>query len=103
MNSSKKYVEGLKFVRDNLTEKDLYLQMAEEAAELAQSCAKMVRVVEGSNPTPVTEEEAKASVREELSDVLLCNAVMQLAHTDGSFNSTMASKLERWVNRIKES
>lgn len=47
-------------------------QLAEEAAELAQAALKLRRVVDGRNPTPVTEQEARQNLMEEYTDVVHC-------------------------------
>ena len=45
--------------------------LAEESTELAQAALKTARVLRGENPTPVTLEEARDHLAEELADVLI--------------------------------
>lgn len=42
--------------RDYLNTVQLLNQLVEEAAELASAASKMVRIIDGANPTPVTAE-----------------------------------------------
>ena len=46
-------------------------QLAEEAAELAQAALKLRRALDGTNPTPLRESEARAALAEERTDVSL--------------------------------
>lgn len=47
-------------------------QLAEEATELAHAALKLARIYRAENPTPVTAEQAAASVQEEYTDVIQC-------------------------------
>lgn len=47
-------------------------QLAEECTELAKAALKMARIIRKENPTPVTEKEAIANIREEYTDVVQC-------------------------------
>lgn len=53
-------------IKDYLEETEILAQLAEEAAELAQAALKLSRALSWRNPTPVTEYEARADLREEL-------------------------------------
>lgn len=78
-------------------------QLAEEAAELAQSALKVARIIRGRNPTPVTLPDALDSLTEEIGDVRLCISVLESA--DGWEFDTEAvedMKLLRWYNRLNE-
>ena len=59
-------------IKDILPETEILAQLAEEAAELAQAALKLRRVLDGTNPTPVTETEARRNLVEECADVLNC-------------------------------
>ena len=48
-----------------LPETEVLAQLAEEAAELAQAALKLRRVLDGTNPTPLSESEARAALAEE--------------------------------------
>lgn len=73
-------------------------QLQEEAAELAQACSKLLRIMDGTNPTPVTEEEAWENLHEEFDDVM--NAA-QVAGIRGSKLRQWCKKV-RWYERIEE-
>lgn len=88
------------FVRDNLSDVDLYLALAEEAGELAQSAAKAARAIIGRNYTPRTVDECVDSVVEEFSDVCSVFNVLFESSKDDELSSVMSSKLVRWANRI---
>ena len=78
-------------------------QLAEEAAELAQAALKLQRILHGTNPTPVTLEEAKAALIEESVDVDICLAVIGEADQSIRFDADLqAAKKERWMRRIEE-
>lgn len=81
---------------------EVLIQAAEECAELIQACCKMMRVKRGT--TPVSAEDARASLVEEMADV----AVVQSALIDGVLNQneqsemfrTSFQKQERWFDRL---
>ena len=93
-------------VMDYLTLEDALCQLAEEAAELAQAALKYRRALTGSNPTPVTPEEARENLLEETADVLLClkTAGVKINDRDGDghvIGTTMRRKNARWIARLK--
>lgn len=73
-------------------------QLAEECTELAKAALKMARIIRNENPTPVTEEEAIANIREEYTDVVQCAGELSLTVDDGQ----MMRKHERWEKRVRE-
>ena len=78
-------------------------QLAEEAAELAQAALKMQRILMGTNPTPVTPEEAKSNLIEEAVDVDLCLTVLGYEDPDIHYSRDLyEEKRERWEKRITE-
>lgn len=88
-------------IKDYLTEPEILAQLAEEAAELAQAALKLRRVLDGTNPTPVTEEEARAHLLEEYADVKNC--IEPLNWPDRQLvGQYRAAKLERWLKRLEE-
>ena len=89
--------KDLKYIRDSLSKASLLEQLAEEATELAKASLKYARILRGENPTPVTTEEAMANLREELTDVVIVEDVLNLAPD----LSLYENKLNRWTNRIK--
>lgn len=77
-------------------------QLAEECTELAKAALKMARIIRKENPTPVTEKDAIANIREEYTDVVQC--AVQCA---GELSLTvdeeqMARKHERWEKRVRD-
>ncbi len=92
----------LEIVRAKLSDPELLAQLAEEAAELAQAALKMRRVMDRSNPTPVTFQEAHNNLLEEICDVETCVAAL-LYNTPTAVKVRVdlrAVKLERWAGRL---
>ena len=52
--------------------------LAEELVECAHEVLKLARVLRHENPTPRTEKEVRASLREEWSDVIQCSKELNL-------------------------
>ena len=79
-------------------------QLAEECSELSQACLKYSRKLRGENPTPKTEQDCVVSLMEEVSDVRLCIAQLDLTGLyDYTFVlNTMGDKLLRWHERLRE-
>jgi len=90
------------YIRDQIPEEELLVQLAEEASELAQAALKFHRVLDGRNPTPVRLSEAWANLQEEISDVFLCLTVLEINPVDQEYLVSMQKKLDRWVGRLRE-
>ena len=88
-------------VDDYLPPEEILAQLAEEAAELAQAALKLRRVMDGTNPTPVTLEEAVRSLNEEMADVTLCFDLVPFADYS-QVNEIRERKEERWKKRLAE-
>ena len=73
--------------------------LAEELADCAHEVLKLARVLGHENPTPRTEKEVRASLREEWSDVIQCSKELNL---DVDWNQIEA-KEKRFEARWKES
>lgn len=73
-------------------------QLAEECTELAKAALKMARIIRNENPTPATEEESIANIREEYTDVVQCAGELSLTVDD----EQMMRKHERWEKRVRE-
>lgn len=73
-------------------------QLAEECTELAKAALKMARIIRKENPTPVTEKEAIANIREEYTDVVQCAGELSLTVDE----EQMARKHERWEKRVRD-
>ncbi len=92
-------------IRGKIGETELLAGLAEEAAELAQAALKLRRVIDGSNPTPVTPEQAREALTEEVADVLLYLAILDqvadVAYYLEAPTKYTAEKLRRWLDRLK--
>lgn len=77
----------------------LLRQLAEECAELAQAALKVIRARHGE--TPVTPEEARAKLLEEIADVMVMAAMV--LEDDGEIDAVdeiMDAKAERMLYRL---
>ena len=82
-----------------LPDRDLLEQLAEESAELSQAALKFIRARGMSqNPTPISEDEALASLKEEANDVLI---VLEILGFVDQRNVRDWRKLVRWAKRIQ--
>ena len=87
-----------KYVHDNLGEKEIIMQLAEEASELSQACLKYIRALDGKNPCEVNDSDYyMQGIIEEYSDVL---NVAEAARIWIDYE-TMVAKAERWADRLK--
>lgn len=91
-------------IRNTITPDDMLCQLAEEAAELAQAALKLRRAVGGTNPTPVTRNEATKELITEIADTavavkvyLACDAAVEI---DDVIKRIMSRKTARWVERL---
>lgn len=90
------------FVLRNVSERAILCQLAEECAELCQAALKMVRIIDGENPTVLTASEAHEKFVEEIADVTLCISVTDCL-TDKDFDTIeliQCRKMERWAARV---
>ena len=85
-------------IKNYLPDAEILAQLAEEASELAQAALKLRRVIDGTNPTPKTREDAFGSLIEEYSDVVSCCRELNIFPAE----IIIAGKKERWINRLKE-
>lgn len=95
----KPFLENIKYVQNKLSRRDLYEMLAEEAAELSQAALKVIRA-EGmsGSVTPITAEEAHANLNEEVVDVLVVLAALNVE----IFNAKLAEeKVQRWADRLR--
>lgn len=91
----------VEYIKSRLEKTERLLGLTEEALELALAALKLRRVLDGRNPTPVTEEQATANLLEEYGDVL--NTVEVLV-TPTQQELAVLSRMEkrtRWVERLK--
>ena len=79
---------------------ELLAGLAEEASELAQAALKLRRVYDGTNPTPVKEEDAQERLYEEMADVKLYCSMLKV--NVRYISEMMLSKQKRWEQRLME-
>ena len=60
----------VEYIKSRLEKTERLLGLTEEALELALAALKLRRVLDGRNPTPVSEERATENLLEEYGDVL---------------------------------
>lgn len=89
-------MEDIEYIRKTLPRQVLFLQMAEEAAELSAACSKVARILDGQNPAGKTLPEAVLSVMEEFTDVTLAAEAVQVE----AMGEIRDRKLARWVDRL---
>lgn len=95
----------LEYIAANLSDEDILCQIAEEAAELAQAALKLRRAITGTNPTPVSVDEALHNLHEEIIDVSLAEKVyfeQNKYDLVGASGLIANGKAYRWAQRIKE-
>lgn len=88
----------IEYITKNLDDSDLFLQMAEEAAELSQACLKYVRAHKGNNPTKDTEDVYLKNIIEELTDVRVCTEPLNIEEDLDIY----LNKIHRWADRIRK-
>lgn len=90
-------------IREKIGIGEVLAQLAEEATELAQAALKYRRVITGTNPTPVSKEEALEHLREEIADVDLCLVIAgDLCEEADNELFRMEAKRARWIERLGE-
>ena len=91
--------DAIKEIREKVSVPDIFDQLAEEAAELAQAANKMARVMRGTNPANIDEKEAMKRIVEEYTDVhVVAKDILEL-RIDGL---QADYKIDRWAKRLKE-
>ena len=78
-------------------------QTIEECAELIMACEKLKRNIVPGNPTPVTKDEAIASVTEEIADVTTCMIKLmdKLGISMRTINEIVLQKILRAQERME--
>ena len=77
---------------------ELLAGVAEEAAELAQAALKLRRVLDGTNPTPKSRDEAILDFEEEIADVQLY--LDRIAYDRVQVANFKKIKAELWKRRM---
>ena len=97
-----KYDENLSYIYDTLSDDDLKLQIIEEASELIQAICKLIRAINGTNPTQVSILDAQKAVYEEIADTLVAIEASLVTVEQAGVSAIQQEKAERWASRIKE-
>lgn len=90
------------FVQSRVPLTECLAQLAEEAAELAQAALKVRRVLDGTNPTPTTPQEAWDNLFEEVADTMLCFDLVGIDAGHVGVLLAERNKLKRWRRRLAE-
>lgn len=85
-----------RYLLEYIGEPAMLEQLAEEACELAQACLKTARILRGENPTPVSIMRARANLKEEFTDVILCADQLKIDIDDRLYDF----KLHRFEDRV---
>ena len=91
----------VEYIKDRLEETERLLGLTEEALELALAALKLRRVLDGRNPTPVTEEQATENLLEEYGDVLNSIEVLITPTQNERAMQSRTEKRSRWVSRLQ--
>lgn len=91
-----------KKIMEYMGEPEMLSQLAEECCELGHAALKLRRVLDGKNPTPKTEAEARADLIEEAADVY--NVLGFLVDVESTMEACriIQRKRERWLDRLEE-
>ena len=92
--------DAKRFVAAHLGQRAALEGLAEECCELAQAALKLIRAIDGENPTPVSEEKCIEKLHEEAGDVLMLLEFLGIVE-DGTTADN--PKWERWAKRIRAS
>lgn len=103
----------IEFIASKLSREDILCQLAEKASEFAQAALKLRRAITGTNPTPVSENDAKHALNEEIVDVAVAVEAWFKSEIIGideigtddieSALGTFANiKIARWAQRLKD-
>ena len=84
---------------DAIGEPAMYEQLAEECNELGKAALKLARVLRGENPTPLTEEAARAKVIEEFTDVAQITGELDLIIDVDQQDKKKRRFWERWEKK----
>lgn len=85
------------YIAKSLDDTDLFLQLAEEAAELSQACLKYVRAYRGNNPTKDSADVYLKNIIEELTDVRVSADALNIEEDIDIY----INKVHRWADRIR--
>lgn len=87
----------MNYICDNVSELSRLEQLGEECAELVADILKYLRKFTDDNPTPKSEQEILANIKEEIMDIQLCIDMVDSKLIDYDIYNR---KLNRWAKRI---
>lgn len=94
-------MDDLTVIKSHLSRAELWGQLAEEAAELAQAALKMQRLCLGRNLPRKSAEDCIAAVVEEHADVALCFEALEWQDREARRN-VRNYKLHRWAEILRK-
>ena len=95
-------MKKIEYIRENVSERELLEQLAEESAELTQAALKLIRAKGlSNNPTPKEAEQLQRELLEEFADVSIIVFVLFSFMVTPPFIHEN-DKIKRWVKRLKE-
>lgn len=88
-------------IKQHIPQDELLAQLAEECAELSQAALKLRRALTGINPTPVTADEARANLIEEIADAYNVSGFLLETEDFLKIYDIVQQKRERWLKRLE--
>ena len=88
-------------IKQHIPQDELLAQLAKECAELSQAALKLRRALTGINPTPVTADEARWNLVEEVADVYNVLGLLLDTEDNAEIYSIIRRKKERWLKRLE--
>lgn len=92
----------VEYIRGQLPRGELLCQLSEEASELSKAALKLRRAEDGTNPTPVSVEEAEENLLEEIGDILNALEVLDIDFFGVYSDGARLKKMRRWSERLEE-
>jgi len=102
-SAGNKAEEYANYIMENVPTSAILCQLAEECSELSQAALKLVRVIDGVNPTTITKQTAIENLWEEIADVNVCLFCLREFINDKTFLNVeiwKREKIERWAKRL---
>lgn len=90
-------MSDIEYIRQNLTQAEMWGQLAEECTELAQAALKMQRLYMPTNKPRKPKKEIIKQVFEEIGDVLTCLEALK-AYADPKQRD---AKKRRWARNVE--
>lgn len=97
--------EKKEFIREKIAIPELYAQLAEGSAGLAQACLELRRTINNDSPSVVTETTAVLNFLDVLIDVMLVIEVLgfgEMAYHENYCYKHGAMVLDKWCDMLKK-